>query len=454
MSSETPAGVALVDDVVVARDLTKHYVLYKSPSERLLHLFMPKRVYPRFEALKGVSFTLKRGETVGVIGRNGAGKSTLLQLVTGISPPTSGALQVKGRVAALLELGAGFEPDFTGRENIVLNGTILGLTSDELEARMGDIIAFSELAEFIDRPVRTYSTGMFMRLAFSVAAHVDADLLIIDEALSVGDTRFMQKCMRFLHAFKAKGSILFVSHDLGAVTALCDRAIWLDQGTVRAEGVPVRVCEQYVAALFDGKDTTAPTPATPQRLRKAVRNVGDITVLYDANQATAETLTTCSAFNPDASAFGTGGAKIVDAGLFDPTDGHRLEKVTEGQDVDLRIVVAADERIERPIFGFYIKDRLGQLLLGDNTYRDHYPQVPIAAGEGGAAHFHFKWPALVRGGYSLTVAIAEGTMEDHIQRHWMHDAVLFDVLATSATLSLVGLNFNEVTIERIPALAR
>ena len=439
------------EDVVIARDLTKHYVLYKTPSERLVHMFMPKRVYPRFEALKGVSFTLKRGETVGVIGRNGAGKSTLLQLVTGISPPTSGTLHVSGRVAALLELGAGFEPDFTGRENIILNGTILGLSGDQLKARMDEIIAFSELAEFIDRPVRTYSTGMFMRLAFSVAAHVDADLLIIDEALSVGDTRFMQKCMRFLHAFKAKGSILFVSHDLGAVSALCDRAIWLDQGVVRAEGVPVRVCEQYVAALFDGKDSTTPTPSAVERPRKAVRSVGDMTVLYDANQTPVETLTTCSAFNADASAFGSGGAKIVDAGLFDPVDGHRLEKVTEGQEVDLRIVVSAEVAIERPIFGFYIKDRLGQLLLGDNTYRDSYPQVPIAPGDRSAAHFHFKWPALVRGSYSLTVAIAEGTMEDHIQRHWMHDAVLFDVLATSATLSLVGLNFSEVAVERLPA---
>ena len=436
------------DDVVIARDLTKRYVLYKTPSERLMHMFMPKRVYPHFDALKGISFSLKRGETVGIIGRNGAGKSTLLQLVTGISPPTSGTLQVSGRVAALLELGAGFEPDFTGRENIVLNGTILGLSGDQLKARMDEIIAFSELGEFIDRPVRTYSTGMFMRLAFSVAAHVDADLLIIDEALSVGDTRFMQKCMRFLHAFKARGSILFVSHDLGSVTALCDRAIWLDQGVVRAEGTPVRVCEQYVAALFDGKDTTA-EPAAVEQPRKAVRTDGDITVLYDANQASIETLTTCSDFNPDASAFGSGGAKVVDAGVFDPIDGHRLDKVSEGQEIDLRIVVSAEVRVERPIFGFYIKDRLGQLLMGDNTYRDHYAQVPIEAGDRGAARFRFKWPALVRGGYSLTVAIADGTMADHIQRHWIHDAVLFDVLATSANTSLVGLNFSEVAVERL-----
>ena len=452
MSSEILPNLASApDDIVVVRDLTKHFTLYNAPSDRLLHMLMPKRVYPRFEALKGISFTVKRGETVGIIGRNGAGKSTLLQLITGVAPPSSGTLQVKGRVAALLELGAGFEPDFTGRENIVLNGTILGLTGGELKERMDAIIAFSELAEFIDRPVRTYSTGMFMRLAFSVAAHVDADLLIIDEALSVGDARFMQKCMRYLHAFKQRGSILFVSHDLGAVTGLCDRAIWLEQGMVRSEGTPVRVCEQYVAALFDDKQTEAPKPAAIERPRKAAKSIGDTTVLFDSESTTQETLTTCSAFNAAASSFGSGGDKIVDTGLFDPVDGHRLDRVVEGQEVDLRIAVTAEVDVARPIFGFYIKDRLGQLLLGDNTYRDHYPQVSIPKGEGAAARFRFKWPALVRGSYTLTVAIAEGTMEDHIQRHWMHDAVLFEVLATSATLSLVGLNFSLVAVDRIPA---
>ena len=185
------------DDVVIADNVSKSYALYRRASERLIHLLMPWRIYPRFEALKGVSFSVARGETVGIIGQNGAGKSTLLQLVTGTVPPTSGNIMVKGRIAALLELGAGFEPDFTGRENILLNGTILGLSEDLLHERMDEIIAFSELGEFIDRAVRTYSSGMFMRLAFSVAAHVDAEILIIDEALAVGDARFTQKCMRY-----------------------------------------------------------------------------------------------------------------------------------------------------------------------------------------------------------------------------------------------------------------
>jgi lipopolysaccharide transport system ATP-binding protein len=386
---------------------------------------------------------------VGVIGQNGAGKSTLLQLVTGTIPPTTGTVEVRARIAALLELGAGFEPDFTGRENIVLNGTILGLSERQLRERMDAIIAFSELGDFIDRPVRTYSSGMFMRLAFSVAAHVDADLLIIDEALAVGDARFVQKCMRFLKDFRTRGSILFVSHDLGAVTGLCDRAIWLDRGAVRSTGPAAQVCEQYVASLFDNAVPPPPPAAAPAR-----PPAQDIEILFDASlNDAAPGLTTVSAFDPGASGFGCGGAAIIDAGLVDPATGVRLVQVREGQTVDLRILVSAAERVERPIVGFYVKDRLGQLLLGDNTFWEDAPQVPLDPGERLAARFRFRWPALARGTYALTVAIADGTMAQHIQRHWMHDAVVFEVLSTSARLALVGVEMSLVAIDRGPGLA-
>ena len=437
-------------DVIAVRDVCKHYTLYRSPSQRVMHLFWPRRVYPRFEALKGVSFRVRRGETVGIIGQNGAGKSTLLQIITGTIAATFGEVAVHGRVAALLELGAGFEPDFTGRENITLNGTILGLTSRELAERMDAIIDFAELREFIDRPVRTYSSGMFMRLAFSVAAHVDADVLIIDEALSVGDARFTQKCMRFLKDFRQRGSILFVSHDLGAVAGLCDRAVWLDHGLIRGEGAAIEVCEQYVASMFEKPAADMLPTAHEDRAKYAVPEVDQV-ILYDAATAAKPRggITSCSTFNPAASGFGTGGAAITDAGLADPVGGHRLDRVNEGQEVDLRIVVRAEVAVERPIFGFYVKDRLGQLLLGDNTYRADIPQVPLAAGARMAARFRFRWPALAHGPYTLTVAIADGTMEHHIQRHWLHDAVVFEVLSSSATLTLVGLPITLVAIDRL-----
>jgi lipopolysaccharide transport system ATP-binding protein len=443
MSSDSSA-------VVVARDIAKSYVLYPRPSDRLAHLFMPWRKYPSFDALKGVSFTVGRGETVGIIGQNGAGKSTLLQVVTGTITPSAGDVRVSGRVAALLELGAGFEPDFTGRENIMLNGTILGLSSRELRERTEAIIAFSELGGFIDQPVRTYSSGMFMRLAFSVAAHVDADLLIIDEALSVGDVRFTQKCLRFMKDFKQRGSILFVSHDLGAVTGLCDKAIWLDHGRIRGEGAAITVCEQYVASLFEGPAADVPVTHAP---RETPREVNGEMVLLDEEappRASKPGTTSISAFNPEGSAFGSGGAAIIDAGLFSISDGHRYSQVVEGQEVDLKVVVRADVAVERPIMGFYVKDRLGQFLLGDNSYWDTVPQPSMAAGERLAFRFRFRWPALARGTYTLTLGLADGIMENHIQRHWIHDAVIFEVLSSSARLALVGVQLKRVLVDRGP----
>lgn len=434
--------------VIVARGVSKSYTLYPRPSDRLAHLFMPWRKYPTFDALKDVSFTVGRGETVGIIGQNGAGKSTLLQAVTGTITPTSGEVRVSGRVAALLELGAGFEPDFTGRENILLNGTILGLTTRELKERTEDIIAFSELGPFIDRPVRTYSSGMFMRLAFSVAAHVDADLLIIDEALSVGDVRFTQKCLRFLKDFKQRGSILFVSHDFGSVTGLCDRAIWLDHGKIRGEGPAINICEQYVGSLFEG----ATMPEGPVDRGPAKEVQGEI-VLMDAAappRASKPGATSISAFNPDGSTFGSGGATILDVGLFSPADGQRLSQVVEGQEVDLKVLVRADVAVDRPIVGFYVKDRLGQFLLGDNSFWESVPQPTMAEGERLAFRFRFNWPALARGSYTLTVAIADGVMEQHIHRHWIHDAVIFEVLSSSARLALVGVQLHRVLVDRNP----
>ncbi|MEQ8508256.1 MAG: ABC transporter ATP-binding protein [Rhodospirillaceae bacterium] len=454
-SSEAPSYV------VTARGLSKSYTLYKRSSERLLHLLLPWRTYPAFEALKNVSFHVRRGETVGIIGENGAGKSTLLQIVTGTILPTTGEVNISGRVAALLELGAGFEPDFTGRENIYLNGTILGLTRRQLDERMDDIIAFSELEEFIDRPVKTYSSGMFMRLAFSVAAHVDADVLIIDEALSVGDARFTQKCMRFLNDFKQRGSILFVSHDLGAVAGLCDRAIWLEQGKIQAEGDAGRICEQYVESLFRN---TPPEITEGGSERHAPVQLGSKVSGAQANYTLSGNpveigggesppfskpgITTCSPFSKTANSFGSGGASVIDAGLWDVQTGGRLTQVTDGQQVELRIVVVADEDVKRPIFGFYIKDRLGQNLLGENTVTDRVAVPSIPAGESMAACFYMRWPALMTGTYALTVAIADGVMDDHVQRHWMHDAVMFEVISSAARHGLVGLDISKVTVDR------
>jgi ABC-type polysaccharide/polyol phosphate transport system ATPase subunit len=248
--------------------LSKCYQIYAKPHHRLLQsLFRGLRIYYRdFWALKDVSLEVKRGEVLGVIGRNGAGKSTLLQIICGTVTPTSGTVEVQGRVAALLELGAGFNPEFTGRENVFLNASIMGLSAAETSRILEDIVNFAELADFIDEPVKTYSSGMFVRLAFSVAIHTSPDVLIVDEALSVGDVAFRNKCIKRVQELRAKGTtILFVSHDLSTLQLICDRAVWLEKGAVKAVGDPVAVTQDYHAALTGEIGSTPRRPPVAQQ---------------------------------------------------------------------------------------------------------------------------------------------------------------------------------------------
>ena len=241
--------------------VSKSYYTYDRPQDRLKQfIFKPLRrifglkenTYHReFLSLENISFSINKGETLGIIGQNGAGKSTLLQIICGTLSPTLGQVETHGRVAALLELGSGFNPEFTGRENIYLNATILGLAKNEIDEKYDEIVAFADIGNFIDQPVKTYSSGMVLRVAFAVIAHVDSDILIIDEALAVGDAFFIQRCMRFLRKFMETGTVLFVSHDTSAVVNLCDRAILLKQGRIVGEGEPQDVVKTYLSMMYD-----------------------------------------------------------------------------------------------------------------------------------------------------------------------------------------------------------
>lgn len=235
--------------VIRVSELAKVYPMYARPHHRLLELLLGMRDgrwRREYQALRGLSFQVQRGESVGILGRNGAGKSTLLQILCGILQPSSGSASVSGRVAGLLELGAGFNPEFTGRENVFLNGTVLGLSRAEVVERFDAIVGFAEIGRFIDEPVRTYSSGMFVRLAFAVAIHVDPEVLIVDEALSVGDEAFQRKCFARIEALRQRGTtLLFVSHSAGTVIDLCDRALWLDEGELMADGSAREVVAQY-----------------------------------------------------------------------------------------------------------------------------------------------------------------------------------------------------------------
>ena len=245
-----------MEDIVIrASNLTKIYKLYDNPVDRLKEsLSLTKKKYHKEHyALKDISFEIKKGETVGIIGTNGSGKSTLLKIITGVLNRTAGELEVKGKISALLELGAGFNMEYTGRENIYLNGTMLGYSKEEMDKKLDDIIEFADIGYFIDQPVKTYSSGMFVRLAFAVSINVDPEILIIDEALSVGDIRFQQKCYRKIEEFKKNKTVIMVSHDIGSINKFSDRVIWIEQGKLMGIGKPMEISKQYQAYLMDSK---------------------------------------------------------------------------------------------------------------------------------------------------------------------------------------------------------
>ncbi|MFQ5643674.1 MAG: ABC transporter ATP-binding protein [Thiogranum sp.] len=397
--------------------------------------------------MKDVSFEVRKGETVGIIGRNGSGKSTLLQLVCGTLAPTSGDVAVRGRVAALLELGSGFNPEFTGRENVYMYGAILGLGTAQMDERFDKIAGFADIGGFIEQPVKTYSSGMVIRLAFAVIAHIDADILVIDEALAVGDARFVQKCMRFLRAFMKKGSVLFVSHDIGAVTSLCDRAIWIHNGDKKLSGSPKQVSEAYLASLFDGDEDIEKraVPDDEASLAAGDEDYRDMRLEY-INETNLRNDIELVEFNPAGESFGKKGAVVSLVSLEDE-QGRKLSWVVGGEMVALVINCTAIAELNNPIVGFYLKDRLGQTVFGDNTYITHMNKVfSISAGRKFSAKFRFRMPILPNGDYSVAVAIAEGTQEDHMHHHWVHDALIIKVHSSSVCHGLIGVPMKDIEI--------
>ena len=442
MSSE-PASSA---PVVQARGLGKCHLLHARPWPRLLGLLGLRQAGTPFWALRGLDLELRRGETLGIIGRIGAGKSTLLQLLAGTLRPSEGTACVNGRVAALLELGSGFNPEFTGLENIHLNAALHGLGRADVQARLPSILAFADIGAHIHQPVRTYSSGMVVRLAFAVMAHVDADILIIDEALAVGDAFFAQKCMRFLREFQQHGSLLFVSHDTAAVNALCQRAIWLEHGQLRMAGAARAVSEAYLesqVAAREGVDERRPArrggPATG-----IDRDVRD-----DLLQRTAlRNDIHVPVFDPAANtSFGEGSARLLDVVLLDAR-GRRLPCVVGGEQVTLEIVAEARAQVDAPIIGFYLKDRLGQLLFGDNTYLStHAAPIRLAAGTRYRARFTFTMPRLQAGDYAFAIGLSRGTQAEHVVQDWSHAALVVHADGQGLPTGILGLPMAEITLE-------
>lgn len=456
MSSDQLAAGAGGEPVIRVEAVCKSFRMYEKPVHRLWQGLLGRNgSHKEFRALQDVSFEIARGETVGIIGRNGSGKSTLLQIIAGTLTPTSGTCVVRGRVAALLELGSGFNPEFTGRENVYLNGTILGLSRAQIDQRMSQILDFADIGEFIDQPVRSYSSGMAVRLAFAVIAHVDADILIVDEALSVGDAFFSQKCMRFLRAFQKNGTLLFVSHDAAAVTNLCARALWLDGGHVRMEGAAASVVESYMAQQHAKDRAESAGDIVQLGVRSAAAAPAAAASSPDFRRELLESLGVSNRiavfeFNPESTGaqFGTGGATIVEVSLRS-ADGRSASLLAGGELVQLTLTARANQALESVILGFYVKDRLGQRLFGDNTHLVHRDvTASVAEGDTISATFSFRMPVLPSGSYMVDAAVASGDQDDHTQQHWVHDALEFRAIDETMRHGLVGIPMAAIDVKR------
>lgn len=449
------------------KNLAKCYHIYDRPRDRLKQFFLPhvqkavriesKQYYREFWALQDVSFEVNTGETVAIIGRNGSGKSTLLQMICGTLNPARGSIETNGRIAALLELGSGFNPEFTGRENVYLNGAVLGLSKVEIDAKFDEIAAFADIGEFIEQPVKTYSSGMMVRLAFAVIAHVDADILVVDEALAVGDAVFTQRCMRFIRSFQQQGTLLFVSHDMGSVTSLCHRGIWLDRGRLAIDGKAKSVCQAYLQQTLQsvygeeeklyavGVDAADEAPAA------APIEVADpaSTILTDDAPPILDYggLFEVTDNIKSARGFCTGKAELIDIRIENMT--NPVERVLQGGErVLVKVRARAIEALGRPILGFVFHDRLGQTLFGENTlpFTESTP-CHVPAGGDFEADFQFRLPMLPNGDYVVFASLAEGELHDNVQHHLLHDALIVKVSSSKVRWGLVGVAFERVELK-------
>lgn len=437
--------------IVDVNGVSKSFLLYDKPSHRLWQmLFRSSRTFYReHRVLRDITFQVQRGQTLGLVGRNGAGKSTLLSILCGTLSASAGAAHVHGRVAALLELGAGFNPELTGRENIDLCAQIYGLSEELIEQRRASIIEFADIGDYIDRPVKTYSSGMFTRLGFSVVAHVDADVLIVDEALAVGDAFFVQKCMRFLHAFRENGgTLVFVSHDMGSVTALCDRVVWLKDGRVFMDASPKQVAAAYLTDLYDADTQVVETVDESSDVVEFTEDEVDGRLAW-LNYTPLRNDIELGIFNP-VHDFGARGAEFVGGGIYDQ-HGRRLSWVVGGERVELRLRVRVAMPIRSLIVGFVVKDRQGQPLFGDNSYLTHRAE-PISAAAGELVEFNFKFrmPVLPAGDYAVSAAISDGVQNEHVMHQWVHDALILSSRASSVATGLIGIPMLDIGYKRIP----
>ncbi|MHC3771923.1 ABC transporter ATP-binding protein [Pantoea agglomerans] len=434
--------------------VSKCFFVYRNPADRLKQFIFPKiglsnkKYFDEFWAVNNINLKVKKGETVAIIGRNGSGKSTLLQMICGTLTPTSGKISVNGKIAALLELGSGFNPEFTGRENVYLNASVYGLTNDEIDKKFSDIVKFADIGDFINQPVKTYSSGMYVRLAFAVIAHVDADILVIDEALAVGDAVFTQKCMRFIREFQKNGTLLFVSHDMSSVQNLCKKALWINKGNTVSYGYSKDIAEEYLKYTLEqiyGQETVlheikniSTSKSSDSSFETEEENVF---IDYSANTVITDNLS-------EANGWQTGKAEIINVAIKNLSTENEIFK--GGEKVSVVIDAIAHEELTSPIIGFLVKDKLGQFLFGENTLplTDSKPKS-FKKGERFRTEFEFTLPMLPNGDYSLMCSVANGDLVNNIQHHHLHDALFIKVFDSKVRWGLVGVRFSNIEMDKL-----
>ncbi len=425
--------------------VSKLYKLYDKPSDRLKEaLGLTRKVkYHELYALNDVSFSVRKGETVGIIGVNGSGKSTILKIITGVLTPTAGTVTADGRISALLELGAGFNMEYTGMENIYLNGTMMGFSEEEIDGRLESILSFADIGEFINQPVKTYSSGMFVRLAFAVAINIDPEILIVDEALSVGDVFFQAKCYHKFEEFRNEGkTILFVSHDLSSVAKYCDRVVVLNKGVKLAEGSPKEMVDLYKKLLVGqaGEDFTSALPGDAFGDEKDAREAAS------EKQAASESLTGILPMNPDTIEYGEGQAHFVKLTTYDDK-GLVTNSIEKGTSFVIEAKIRFDKDVEEPICAYTFKNLKGTEITGTNTMFEHCDIGPKKAGDVIVVRFRQRM-ALQGGEYLLSFGCTGYHEGEFRVFHRLYDVLNVTVVSAKNTVGFYDME-SQVSVEAL-----
>lgn len=426
------------DIAIKVEHLSKMYKLYDKPSDRFKEALglTKKKLYAEHYALDDVNFDVKVGETVGIIGTNGSGKSTILKIITGVLNPTGGSVTVNGRISALLELGAGFNMEYTGIENIYLNGTMIGFSREEIDAKMQDILDFADIGEFVNQPVKTYSSGMFVRLAFAVAINIEPEILIVDEALSVGDVFFQSKCFKKFEEFKKMGkTILIVSHDLGSISKYCDRVILLNKGKKAAEGSPKKIVDLFKKLLV-GVNIDEDDESSENSTTVAAVNDDSVDTRWKDNYT----------INPKINEYGNRKAEIIDFAIIDE-NGVYTSSIMKGTSFKIRSKVKFNESVVDPIFTYTFKTIKGTDITGTNTM---FEKVSVGTTKPGDVYVAtFEQDMSLQGGEYLLSISCTGFVEGELTvYHRMYDVVNITVISDKNTVGFYDMN-SKVSVDKI-----